>query len=34
MNRRLEGGGCKVASPDMEVELVAWINSLRASKFV
>ena len=28
--RRLEGGGRKITLPDMEEELVAWIESLRA----
>ena len=28
--RRLDGGGCKAALPNMEEEFVAWIESLRA----
>ena len=28
--KRLNGGGCKAALPDMEKELVAWIESLKA----
>ncbi len=31
--RRLEGGGRKVALPEMEEELAAWIEGLRSQNF-